>query len=181
MTAQRSYARLAGLMYLLVLAFDIAGVAIGSGHRLGSVLSLLGSMSTVLLAIGHYVTVRPIDENLALTALLFRAAEAAIGGVGVAAALSGNGKSSIAATAVAALFFCAGSTLFFYLFLRSTYIPRLLARWGVFASLLYGAYWLFTVLVPQYPAAIAVAASIPILIAEVGTGLWLLFRGIRTA
>jgi uncharacterized protein DUF4386 len=180
-SSQSSYARLAGVMYLLVLAFDVAAsLLIGSSHRWGLVLLLLGSMSTVLLAVGLYVTVKPVDGNLALAALLFRVAEAAIGGMGVAGAQSGN-LSSGEATAIPALFFCTGSTLFFYLFLRSTYIPRLLAGWGVFASLVYAAYWLFSLVVPNYPMAVAVAASLPILIAEVGTGLWLLIRGIKTA
>jgi hypothetical protein len=97
---QRAYARLAGLMYLVVLAFDIVGVVIvssaaGSGafvevsrrivasetlYRFGLCCGLVGSLSTILLAIGLYVAVKPAGENLALLALLFRVAEAAIGG-----------------------------------------------------------------------------------------------------
>src|SRR5206468_10303075 len=102
-TRQR-YARAAGLFYLLVLAFDIAGLVLTSSiaggssfaqkaanvagseslYRLGVCLALLGSLSPILLAIGLYVTVKPADGNLAMTALLFRSAEAAIGAVGVA-------------------------------------------------------------------------------------------------
>ncbi len=98
---QRAYARAAGLFYLLVLAFDIAGLVITSSidggggfaasagrvgasevvYRLGLCLSLLGSMSTIPLAIGLYVTLKSVDGNLALTALLFRSAEAVIGAV----------------------------------------------------------------------------------------------------
>src|SRR6266581_4237702 len=101
--SQRAYARAAGLFYLLVLAFDIAGLVITSSieggggfaasagrvgasevvYRLGLCLSLLGSMSTIPLAIGLYVTLKSVDGNLALTALLFRSAEAVIGAVGI--------------------------------------------------------------------------------------------------
>src|SRR2546429_4687406 len=92
--SQRAYARAAGLFYLLVLAFDIAGLVITSSiegggdfgqtarnivasqglYRIGLSLALIGSISTIPLAIGLYVTLKPVDRNLALTALLFRAA-----------------------------------------------------------------------------------------------------------
>src|SRR2546428_2521162 len=105
---QRAYARAAGLFYLLVLAFDIAGLVIASSieggggfaasasrvgasevvYRLGLCLSLLGSMSTIPLAIGLYVTLKPVDGNLAMTALLFRSAEAAVGAVGIVGAFA---------------------------------------------------------------------------------------------
>src|SRR5205814_4051964 len=105
---QRAYARAAWLFYLLVLAFDIAGLVITSSiegggsfaasasrvgasevaYRLGLCLSLLGSMSTIPLAMGLYVTLKPVDGNLALTALLFRSAEAVIGAVGIVGAFA---------------------------------------------------------------------------------------------
>src|ERR1700737_2983428 len=105
---QRAYARLAGLMYLTVLGFDIAdlwiestvkggGSFLGAAHhiqaseglyRIGLVCGLVGTMTTVLLAVGLYVTVRPVDANLALTALLFRIVETAIGGGGAGGALA---------------------------------------------------------------------------------------------
>src|SRR2546429_8323131 len=95
---QRAYARAAGLFYLLVLAFDIAGLVITSSiegggsfaasashvgaselvYRLGLCLLLVGSMSTVPLAVGLFVTFKPVDGNLPLTALLFRSAEAGL-------------------------------------------------------------------------------------------------------
>src|SRR6266705_6351803 len=106
--SQRTYARAAGLFYLLVLAFDIAGLAITSSiggggdfgqtarnivasqglYRLGLCLALIGSMSTIPLAIGLYVTLKSVDGNLALTALLFRSAEAVIGAVGIVGAFA---------------------------------------------------------------------------------------------
>ena len=198
---QRAYARAAGLFYLLVLAFDIAGLVITSSieggggfaasagrvgasevvYRLGLCLSLLGSMSTIPLAIGLYVTLKSVDGNLALTALLFRSAEAVIGAVGIVGAfailqiyLAANHAADIAA-----IFFCTGSTIFFYLFFKTQYIPRMLSGWGVFASVLYLAMWFANLVAPGLPSLVQVIGSIPILIAEVGTGLWLLIRGIR--
>jgi hypothetical protein len=219
--AQRAYARVAGLFYLLVLAVDIAGLVITLGvqgggsfaeaarhvgaaeglYRIGLCLSLLGSIFTIPLAIGLYVIVKPVDGNLALMALLFRSAEAAIGGIGVVGAF-GQLQVYLAAshpgvfdadqlraltvmdplgtsTAVAAIFFCVGSTLFFYLLLKSRYIPRILSGWGVLASVVYLAAWFLELAAPSTPGLVNVLASLPILIAEVSTGLWLLLAGIR--
>src|SRR2546427_10993536 len=96
--SQRAYARAAGLFYLLVLAFDIAGLVITSSiegggdfgqtarnivasqglYRIGLCLALIGSMSTVPLAIGPYLTLEPVGANLPLSAVLLTAAEAPV-------------------------------------------------------------------------------------------------------
>ena len=100
--SQSSYARFAGLMYLFT-AFDITGVVIlsrirGGGtflaaahsiaesetlYHIGLLCGLVGTLSTVLLAIGLYVTLKPVDGNLAMTALLFRLAESVLGAVAI--------------------------------------------------------------------------------------------------
>ena len=219
--SQRAYARAAGLFYLLVLAFDISGLVITSSieggggfgqtvrdvvasqglYRLGLCLALIGSISTILLAIGLYVTLKPVDGNLAMTALLFRTAEAVVGAVGIVGAFavlqiyleaSHTGAFNPdqlrdlivmhplgASTTIAAIFFSTGSTIFFYLFLKTHYIPRLLSAIGVFASVLYLAIWFTGLVAPGAPGLIQVLGSVPILIAEVSTGLWLLIAGIR--
>jgi hypothetical protein len=120
-------------------------------YRIGLGLSLVGSLSTILLAIGLYVAVKPFDRNLAMIVLLFRVVESAVGATGIAVAfgvlqlymganqaspfdaqqlgaLADLGRSaSGAATDVSAFFFSIGSTLFFFLFLRSRYLPRILS------------------------------------------------------
>lgn len=217
---QRAYARFAGLMLLIVLGCSIAGLivtsSVGPGldfadrsaqivaseplFRLGLVLALIGSLSTVLLAVALYVTVRPVDRNLALVGLLLRACESAIGGMGLALsfgvlqlramAAAGDGLAvgewqafadvlnGVATAEVAAIFFSLGSIAFFYLFLRSRYIPRALAAVGLFGSICYAAPWIGILLVPD-ASWLVPYASVPILIAEVAGGLWLLVRGIE--
>src|SRR2546428_4085346 len=181
--SQQAYARFAGVMYLLVDALDIGGVVIlarvsGSGdflatshsiaasetlYRIGVCCGLAGILSTILLAAGLYVTVKPVDANLAMTALLFRLAESAIAGMAIvlafatleiyleagrnsafdtnqlAALADVSSRISVAptgvATVVSVIFFSVGSAIFFYLFLRSAYIPRILAAGGLIASL----------------------------------------------
>jgi hypothetical protein len=56
---------------------------------------------------------------------------------------------------------------------------RVSAGRSVFSSLVYLAYWAFGLVVPDYPGAVTIVASLPILVAEVSTGLWLLTRGIK--
>src|SRR6266705_2172361 len=219
--SQRTYARAAGLFYLLVLAFDIAGLVITSSiegggdfgqtarnivasqglYRLGLCLALTGTISTITLAIGLYVTLKPVDGSLAMAALLFRTAEAAVGAVGIVGAFAVlqiylEASHTVAfdaeqlralivvhplgaSTTIAAIFFSTGSAIFFYVFLKTQYIPRLLSAIGVFASVLYLAIWFTGLVAPGAPGLIQVLGSVPILIAEVSTGLWLLIAGIR--
>lgn len=107
-TSQQAYARCAGLMYLLVDALDIGDVVIlakvsGSGgfvaiahnisasetlYRIGICCGLAGILSTTLLVAGLYVTVKPVDANLAITALLFRLVEVAIAGLAIVLAFA---------------------------------------------------------------------------------------------
>jgi len=221
--SQSSYARFAGLMYLFS-AFDITGVVIlsrirGGGtflaaahsiaesetlYRIGLFCGLVGTLSTVLLAIGLYVTLKPVDGNLAMTALLFRLAESVLGAVAIVFSfaslqiyLEANHASAFNAGQLGALadlvsrtsgvvinisviFFSAGSTIFFYLFLKSAYIPRFLAVWGVLGSLFCMAAFVGNLLLPQSSDALLGLGGLPIGIAEPVLGLWLLIRGIKT-
>jgi uncharacterized protein DUF4386 len=221
--SQSSYARFAGLMYFFTV-FDVTGVVIisrltGSGsfldtahriaasetlYRIGLLCGLLGTMSTVLLAIGLYVTLKPVDRNLATTALLFRLAESVIGGVAIMFSfanlqiyLEANHASAFDAGQLGALadvvsrtsavginisviFFSVGSTIFFYLFLKSAYIPRSLAVWGLLGSLFCMAAFVGNLLLHQSSDALLGIGGLPVGIAEPVLGLWLLIRGINT-
>jgi hypothetical protein len=205
-------------------AFDIAGVVIlsrisGSGtflgtahsiaawetlYRIGLLCGLLGTISTVLLAIGLFVTLKPVDANLAMTALLFRLAESVIGGVASVFSfanlqiyLDANHPSAFSADQLGALadlvsrtsavginisvvFFSVGSSIFFYLFLKSGYIPRFLALWGMLGSLLCLTVFVGNLLLSQSSDALLGIGALPIGIAEPVLGLWLLIRGVNT-
>jgi hypothetical protein len=50
----------------------------------------------------------------------------------------------------------------------------------VFASILYLLVFAVSLIAPQAAGSLVAIGSIPILIAELSTGLWLLIRGIRT-
>jgi len=219
--SQNAYARFAGVMYFFTV-FDVTGVVIAarvSGtdnflatahsvaasdalYRIGLVSGLVGNMSTILLAVGLYVTLRPVDRNLAMTALLFRLAESTIGGMVVVfgfatlqiyldanhtTAFDANqlgaladlvSRLSGAGTNVSVVFFSLGSALFFYLFLRSAYIPRVLAVWGLLGSLFCMGAFAANLLLPQSSELLLGVGALPIGIAEPVVGLWLLIRGI---
>jgi hypothetical protein len=81
---------------------------------------------------------------------------------------------------IAAILFGLGSVLFCYLWFRSRCIPRLLAAWGILASLVPIMVPLSTVL---FPALIdtplrRARSGFPIMAFEVILGLWLLLKGI---
>lgn len=96
------YARLAGFMYLAIIALYMGGEFIGSGfsgadfqataaniragetlYRASLTLELLSSLLCVLLAGALYAVLRPASPHLALFALVWRVCEVAIGSVGI--------------------------------------------------------------------------------------------------
>jgi hypothetical protein len=177
-------------------------------YRIGMCCGLVGILSTILLAVGLYVTVHPVDANLAITALLFRLAESAIAGMAIVLAFASlqiyleanrtsafdtnqlaaladlSSRISVAptgvATIVSVIFFSVGSAIFFYLFLRSAYIPRILAAGGLIASLFCLITFVAGLVVAQSADLLFSVGGVPIGVAEVVTGLWLWIRGIKT-
>jgi len=219
---QMRYARLAGLMFLLVDAADASSLVITGRfqvpgnfaataqrimgaemlYRIGLSSFLIGSVCTVLLAMGLYGTVKRIDKNLALLALLFRLVEATLFGVlsivsfvvlglyvgadsmnafdASQLAVLAN-LSSIAGSAgfdTAAIFFSMGSILFFYLFLKSNYIPKALSSLGLFGSVLVTVVCFGSLVLPQY-AGVLQFGWLPVAIAEILAGIWLLIKGVN--
>jgi hypothetical protein len=79
---------------------------------------------------------------------------------------------------IGALCFSIGSLLFFYLFLKSGYIPRMLAGLGVFASVVVTIVCLGSLIFPEYSGKLQYGWA-PMAIAEVGTGLWLMVSGVK--
>jgi hypothetical protein len=84
------------------------------------------------------------------------------------------------ATIVSVIFFSVGSAIFFSLFLRSAYIPRILAAGGLIASLFCLITFVAGLVFVQSSELLFGIGGLPIGIAEILTGLWLLIRGIKT-
>jgi hypothetical protein len=222
--AQRRYARLAGVMYLLNYATSVFGAIVppriaGAGELAdqarrisasehlyrGALASMaIGWVLIVVLAFSLYITLKPVSRRIAQLALLLEVAQAAVGAVtvmfsfaalriytavsqpgsiqneqlqAVVRALDSGGLSGFQ---ISMMFLGAGSTLFFYLFYKSGYIPRALAALGVVGSALMIAVSVSILIFPNYANQLQLGWA-PIGLAEVGTALWLTFVGIRAA
>ena len=170
--------------------------------RIG-IASDLATYTTVLVAAwALYVLLRPVNRNLALLALLFRLSELAIhfnatvNSLAVLRVLSGDqylksiGAGQLHSMAQLALSVQGegvnmgfiplglGSAVFAFLLFKSQFVPRLLAGWGVFSSLLLATYALSIIVFPK-ARALQVAPMLPMGIYEVTLGFWLLLRGAK--
>ena len=172
-------------------------------YRSALVVQFLASVLTVLLAYSLYVALKSVDEHIARLALYFRLGEA-FGGLTsfvtfAALTLRTEPKFALAldATQMKALvdlahaadfasfnigivFFSFGSTLFYWLFLRTAYLPRALSAFGMFASALTFVVAITSLVMPTWGNALQVG-WIPIFIAEIATGILLMVRGARPA
>ena len=81
---------------------------------------------------------------------------------------------------IAGIFFSFGSILFFYLFLKSTYIPKVLSAFGLFSSALVTIISFMELILPRYAAILQVGWGwAPLALAEIMVGLWLLFKSVN--
>ena len=182
------------------------GSLLGGGERLfrfGTVSDLVTFAGDVVLLWALYVVLRPVNRNLALLAAFWRITECAILAVIMMSdfaafrLLSGSaylnvfGMPQLQALArffvalqgdgyrIGLFFFGLGSTAFAYLWLRSRYIPRALAAWGIFSSLIVAIVVPATMIFPRLATALGPAWYVPIMTFEIALGFWLLIRGIR--
>lgn len=175
-------------------------------YRLGIASNLLVFAADVVLITALYIVLEKVNRRLALLATFFRLIETTILIVavlndfyalrllsgasylttvtpGVLAALA---RVSIgahgSAYGVALLLFGFGSPVFCYLWLRSGYIPKPLAVWGLLASVWIGICAFVFIVFPELEKVITIGYyGGPIFLFELTIGLWLLFKGIRQA
>lgn len=170
--------------------------------RISSVIHLLTFATDAVLAVALYTILKPINRSVALLAAFWRLADCAILSVAVLndfAALRFLADTaylrafntqqlqvlarvflSIGAAGyqLGFVFLGLGSTVFSYLWLKSRYIPRPLAAWGIFASLVL-ALVTATILIFPTLGVIGLSYMAPMFFYEVGLGLWLLVKGLR--
>ena len=172
--------------------------------RLGIASNLLVFAADVILVTALYVVLERVNRRLALVATFFRLIETTILIVAVlndfyvlrllsgASYLTSVNSDQLAALArvsigahgsaygVALLLFGFGSPVFCYLWLRSGYIPKPLAVWGLVASVWIGICSFAFIVFPELTKVITVGYyGGPIFLFELTIGLWLLFKGIR--
>jgi len=171
--------------------------------RLGIASDLLTFATDVVLIAALYVVLKPVNQNLALLATLWRLIETSLcvvmtlSSFDVLRLLSGSASLQVwepdrlqalarlslgahgDAFNVCLLFFGLGSTVFGYLWVKSNYIPRILAVWGVFSSLLVAICSLAFVVFPRLVDRAGLSCYLPIFIFELSMGFWLLIKGLR--
>lgn len=171
-------------------------------YRLSIACDLVMLTGGLVLIWALYVLLRPVNRDLALLAVLLRIVETAVTVGATIASLVAvrllsdadyqnmfeaselQGLSRLARSGfgfgqdVGFIFLGLGSAVFAYLLFRSRYIPRVLAGWGMFASLLLATYNLVIVVVPAVTTLMYVSL-VPMGIYEIGIGLWLVTKGAK--
>ena len=170
-------------------------------YRLALWVQMMTSVLTVLLAYALYEALRSVDESITRMALYWRLGEAFIGGAAsfidftklnlysdpkyldvlgadkLQTVIALADRAGFASFNITTTFFSVGSTLFFYLFLKSRCIPRILSAFGIVASVVVLFVSLANLVLPAYAHVIQFGWA-PIFIAEITTGLWLWVRGV---
>jgi hypothetical protein len=175
-----------------------------SGIRLSVVLSILGGITTLVLAAMLYAIVARQDRNLAILALSCRAVEAGLYAVGILNTLallsmsqsySNAGADDVSSVRVladllmkvrpmssniGAIFFSVGSAFYCYLLLKARSIPVPLSAIGLVGSLLvFVGVPLQTAFSQSTFAGVSALIWVPIAIFEISAAVWLLLKGAR--
>jgi hypothetical protein len=171
--------------------------------RIGTVTDLITVASVIILVVALYVVLKPINQNVALLAAFWRLAENLVLAVTTFNAftvlvllsdadyLKAVDTAQLQALAYSFLrvhgagfnigfvFLGLGSALFSYLWFKSRYIPRALAAWGIFSSLVLAIVTLAIMVFPNLAAILSLSYMVPIAIYEFTLGFWLLIKGIQ--
>jgi Domain of unknown function (DUF4386) len=169
-------------------------------YRIGVANNIFTFAIDVVLIWALYVLLKPVNRNLAVLAVFFRLVETTIACVAIinsyvamqfvsdADHLKAFDTNQIQALSilhdtyaltfvVVAIFLGLGSTIFNYLLFKSRYIPKALAAWGIFASLLLLMSQFAIIIFPAVEKIIIPACYGPIAVDEIALGFWLLFKG----
>ena len=191
----------------LVVPGDVAQTAsniiASSGlYRIGTVSHLLVFAGDVVLLVSLYIILSPINRGVALLAAAWRLLDSTVlatillcdfallrllSGAEYLNAFDTKQLQALAQLAysvegagfqIGFVFLGLGSTVFSLLWLKSRYVPRAIAGWGIFASLVLAFGTIAVMLFPRL-SAIGMSYMAPMFFYEVGLGLWLLVKGIR--
>jgi hypothetical protein len=171
-------------------------------YRIGIANNIITFAIDVPLIWALYVLLRPVSRNLALLAVFFRLVETTIACFAIISyyvamqvvsdadhlktfdpnqiqALSVLHDTYALAFIVVAIFLGLGSTVFNYLLFKSRYIPKALAAWGIFSSLLLLISQFAIIVFPEVEKTIIPACYGPIAIDEIALGFWFLIKGVN--
>ncbi|MGZ4068549.1 MAG: DUF4386 domain-containing protein [Bacteroidia bacterium] len=172
--------------------------------RIGIANNIITFAIDVVLIWALYILLKPVNRSLALLATFFRLIETTLACFAIIMSyvamqfITGPNSAkpfdpvqmqnlsllhSIYALTfvIVAIFLGLGSTVFNYLFLKSGYIPKILAAWGIFASVLLLVSQLAIIVLPAIEGTIIPVCYAPIAIDEILLGYWLLFKRVNFA
>ena len=174
--------------------------------RLGIASDLFAFALDIALIAALYVVLKPVSRGLALFAAFVRVVETALffsvtlkyfdvlGFLSGADYLQGfeiGHLQSLARLAISShntgynvglVLAGLGSTVFCYLWFKSGYIPKALAAFGVFASVMLMTFTFAFVIFPEYAKVVTVGIyGGPIFLFELALGFWLLIKPLRSA
>jgi len=172
-------------------------------YRVALSSEVVETLSAVLLAFALYVTLKPANNFLAQLAMIFILEDSILGWVvrmcGFArlhlytsSAPVGAGtipsetlvdltrSLARAAENVGGICFGIGSLLFFYLFLKSRCIPRILSALGFSASVIWTALYFANLIFPEQHKAFQYISWPLMAVADVTTGFWLMLFAVKS-
>jgi hypothetical protein len=171
--------------------------------RFGSTSVLILYVLVMLLSVILYLILKSVNKNLALLAMVFRISEALLGitTVLISFFILGllnnqfnvktieNTQLNILVAAlldlrtiglyIVLLLVGLGGTIFFYLFYKSFYIPKILSIWGMLTYLSMIILSFIGLLFPEYPDTIEIALYGLGTLFELTIGFWLLIKGVN--
>lgn len=171
--------------------------------RIAAVAHLLCFVGDVAIAAALYVVLRPVNQGLAAFGAFLRVTDGVVlamstvalfavlrllGGAPYLQSFGAEQLQSLArlllgvradAMSLGWVFLGLGQAVFAWLWLKSGYIPKLLAGWGIFASLLLALTPLALMVAPGLRGVVGIAYMAPMFFYEVPLGIWLLVKGLR--
>lgn len=172
--------------------------------RLGFTSLVIEFLSATVLAFALFVTLKPVDSLLALLAMIFHLQDVVLGnvvqmcgfvrlhlytsyqtveaGTVPAQALVDLMRSIAGATEnIGGISFGIALLLFFYLFFKSRYIPRILSAFSLFASAIWIALYFARLIFPEQRAVFLYICFPLMAVALVTTGFWLMLFALKNA
>ena len=181
--SQQKAAKIAGSMFLFLIVLYFANqfitfqISSAPFKRITELsIDIIYLSSTLLLIFALYQTLKPVNKKLAQVAMFWRFGEAFI--ILIMMIFNFEGKAQSIGFNVSSILFSIGSLIFYYLFFKSRYIPRNLSVVGIFASAIIMIVGFGILIFPSHSRLIQFG-WIPMIIIEIATGGWLLFKGLR--
>ncbi len=168
-------------------------------YRIGIANNIITFAVDVVLIWALYLLLKPVNKSLAVLAVLFRMVETTLALVAIIQSyvameyITDHGQHSAIDPGtmtilhyiyaltfnVVAIFLGLGSAVFNLLFLKSGYVPKALAVWGIFAALVLLVSQFTIIVFPEIESTIIPACYVPIALDEIALGFWLLIKGVR--